>query len=435
MCSVPSVATDKDSCRKVVDSLGELLLSIEAKVTIYETESNPVIWAEVGEGDKTFMIYGHYDVQPVDDENAWNSSPYKIKETKDKYYGRGVCDCKGNIIANIFAVKAYLDEYGKLPCRIIFFLEGDEERGSPTLEKFSSKNKKLFSDVDFCMFPGEQNYIDPAENNVVTVGYKGCYYCELEVTGANTPVHSSLGTLIENPAWRLVWALSTIKNEKDEILINEITENAVPPTKKEEEVLKKWPFDTDKVKKQYSVKKLIGDVLGYAAKKKHIFEPTCTVCGIWAGNTGEGVVKTIVPNKATVKLDFRLVPNLTPDFVENALRNHLDENGFADVTVKNLVKLPVGYSDLDSPIYKTVSSVMKDVYGKEPKYLVRSPGGGPQYYICSQFGVPVFTAGVGYYGSKVHAPDENVRINDFYKHMEFVFSFLENLGQKGGKVT
>jgi len=335
----PSVAARGEGieqCAKIVEAMMKEV-GLSTKI-IREEGGNPVVYGELESeaAEKTLLFYDHYDVQPPEPLEEWISDPYSCEIRDGKIYGRGVADNKGNTVSRLKAVQAFLETVGSVPVNIKFVVEGEEEIGSPHLAPVIKANKELFSaDAGIWEFGG----IDRKGHPLVYLGLKGILAVELRTVGANRDVHSANAPLIPNPAWRLVWALNTLKNESDEILIDGFYDNVVPPSAEEMEYVKAIPFEEEEKKRDLGLNEFINKVTGLEAVKALLYEPTCTINGLLTGYTSAGS-KTVLPNKAMVKLDFRLVPSQMPDEIFSKVVKHLNRHGFGDIEVTICVDRP-----------------------------------------------------------------------------------------------
>jgi acetylornithine deacetylase/succinyl-diaminopimelate desuccinylase-like protein len=333
-----------------------------------------------------------------------------------KLYARGVADDKGDLLARLQAIEAYQATLGELPLKIKCVFEGEEEVGSPHLASFAAEHAELLA-ADGCLW--ETGRKDESERPTIALGLKGIMYLEMRARGAKSDLHSSLATLVPNPAWRLVWALSILKDEDDNILVDGFMDHVAEPTAAEMEILAAIPFEEEKIRANFGIPQFIRGLTGVEALKKHLYEPTCTICGLKSGYIGEGT-KTVLPNTAMVKLDFRLVPNLEPELVVDLLRQHLDKRGFADIEVVPFTGLHSAKAPLDAPVVQAAVAAAQAVYGQEPVVYPLMAGSGPMYPLTQALGTPALAAGVGYAESHLHAPNENVRLEDYFEGIRFV---------------
>jgi acetylornithine deacetylase/succinyl-diaminopimelate desuccinylase-like protein len=244
---------------------------------------------------------------------------------------------------------------------------------------------------------------------------RGICYVELSVETANQDAHSGLGgSIFPNAAWRRVWALNTLKDEAEKILIPGFYDNVVPPTRRDLELLEQLPDQGAALRQMYGLENFVRGLPdeGVELKQAAVFEPTCTICGLTSGYQGPGS-KTVLPATATAKVDFRLVPQQTPQEIVAKLRSHLDEQGFGDVSVRLMGGGRPARVDPDHPLVQLAAETAVSVYDRQPLIEPIIGGSGPNYPFIHVLGLPVITAGVGYPGSQVHAPNENMRLDHF----------------------
>src|SRR5881397_3016667 len=380
----------------------------------------PTIVGETGSGQRTLLVYNHYDVQPPDPLDEWTTPPFEPAERDGYLFGRGVSDNKGNLMARLQAIEAYRATIGELPLRVRVLYEGEEESGSAHLAAFVER----FGDqlkADGCIW--EAGYKDAAGRPTISCGLKGIAYVELRVRGAKKDAHSSLATIVPNPAWRLVWALATLKNDADQITIDGFMDAVRPPTAADRALLEALPFDEQGMLRIHGITRFVRGLRGVELKKKHFFEPTCTICGIVSGYTGAGS-KTVLPAVASAKIDFRLVPDLTPEKVTTLLRAHLDRRGFEDVEIKPGHGEPPSRWPTDSATAMAAVEACRDTYGTEPVVYPLLAGSGPMAQVCDALAIPVAGFGSGNAASANHAPNENIAIADYVDHIRAFGRFL-----------
>jgi len=380
----------------------------------------PTIVGETGRGDRTLLIYNHYDVQPPDPLDEWETPPFEPTERDGYLYGRGVSDNKGNLLARLQAIEAYRATLGELPLRIRVLYEGEEESGSTHLAAFVARHGERLR-ADGCVW--EAGYKDAAGRPTISCGLKGIAYIELRARGAKKDAHSSLGTIVPNAAWRLVWALATLKNEADEITIDGFMDAVRPPTAAERALLEGLPFDEEGMLRIHGISRFVRGLHGYELKKKHFLEPTCTICGMVSGYTGAGS-KTVLPAVATAKIDFRLVADLTPEKVTALLRAHLDRRGFEDIEVVPGHGERPSRWPTDSIAARAAVDACRNAYGSEPVVYPLLAGSGPMAQVCDTLGIPVAGFGSGNAASANHAPNENIAVVDYLDHIRAFGRFL-----------
>jgi acetylornithine deacetylase/succinyl-diaminopimelate desuccinylase-like protein len=428
LCSQPSVAAQNLGLKECANLVSEMLTSRDFKVQVMETGGAPVVFAErKGRSPKTLLFYNHYDVQPPEPLELWESPPFKPTLRDGKLYARGVSDDKGHITSRLFAIDALLEEEGELPCNIKFIIEGEEETSSIHLHDFVRENQELLA-ADACIW--EFGYVDHRDIPIQYLGLRGICYVELSVVTASIDVHSGLGgSIFPNAAWRLIWALNTLKGPDERIRIPGHYDTVVAPSERDRQLMEAMPEVADDYKNRYGVHSFLkGLTGGVELHMAEVFEPTCTICGLTSGYQGEGS-KTVLPARASAKVDFRLVPNQTPEQVLVGLRKHLDGEGYQDVEITFLGGEPAGRTDPDDPFVDLVVNTAEPVYGYPMQKVPLTGGSGPNHVFIHTLNLPVVTTGVGYPGSQAHAPNENLRL-DLYlkgaKHIARILKAFEN---------
>jgi len=384
----------------------------------------PTIVGETGSGERTLLVYDHYDVQPPDPLEEWQTPPFEPTERDGMLYGRGVSDNKGNLMARLQAIEIYREVFGALPLRVRVLYEGEEEIGSEHLAAFVAKYGDRLR-ADGCIW--EAGYKDAAGRPTISLGLKGIAYFDLKVRGTAKDAHSSLGTILPNAAWRLVWALATLRNERDEITVDGLMDRVRKPTASDLALLEALPYDEDEMKRLHGVRAFVRGLSGTALKVKHFLEPTCTICGLTSGYSGMGS-KTVLPAVASAKLDYRLVPDLTPTLVRDLLRAHLDKRGFTDIeAVPQHGELPSRWP-ADTAVAKASVAACRATYGTDPVVYPLMAGSGPMAQVCDALRIPVVGFGSGNAGSSNHAPNENIAIADYLDHIRAFGRFLHVFG-------
>jgi acetylornithine deacetylase/succinyl-diaminopimelate desuccinylase-like protein len=414
LCAQPSVAAQNWGLEDTAKMVAAMLRQRGFSVEIIPTAGAPVVFAErKGKVDKTLLFYNHYDVQPAEPLDLWDSPAFEPTLRDGKLFARGVSDDKGHLVSRIFAIDALLAEEGDLPCNIKFVVEGEEEVSSVNLKAFVENNKhKLASDA--CIW--EFGYVDHEDTPIQHLGLRGICYVELSVETANQDVHSGLGgSIFPNAAWRLVWALNSLKGPDERILIPGFYDDVRSPSERDLELIKSLPDTAGEYRSRYDVKSFIKGIQGGVELRiAEVFEPTCTICGLTSGYQGSGS-KTVLPARASAKVDFRLVPDQTPEKVLEQLRAHLDAHGFSDVTFEYLGGEAPARTDPDHPFVKIVVDTAEEAFGRPMQIAPMTGGSGPNHIFIEALNVPVVTAGIGYPGAQVHAPNENIRLDLYLK--------------------
>lgn len=427
-CRQPSVAAQNLGMREMADKVIARLQKLGAEARLIPVgDGAPVVYAEIGSGSRTLMIYDHYDVQPAEPMELWESGPWDAAIRDGKLYARGVADNKGNLMCRIQAIESYLATHEALPLKIKFVVEGEEEIGSTHLPQFVAENRALLQGADGCLW--EAGGKDINERPTMSCGLKGIIYVELHARGAKRDLHSAMAAIVGDPAWQLTWALATLKDANDNILIDDYQKHVRPPTEAEMDALRAIPYDEGKVKADLGIPSFIGGLTGIALLKKYLYEPTVTICGLYSGYIGEGS-KTVLPNHAFAKIDFRLVPDLTPDLVLDLLKKHLARRGFDDIEIiLTETGEETARSPLDSAIVRAAVEAAKAVYPNPPVIYPTMAGSGPMYPLCQALGIPAVSAGCGWNDSRAHAPNESVRIADYFEGILFVRELMERFAR------
>jgi acetylornithine deacetylase/succinyl-diaminopimelate desuccinylase-like protein len=429
LCRMPSVAARGTGMRAMAEAVEKLMQRSGAGTRVFKLGSGyPVIFGECGAGSHCFLVYGHYDVAPVGQLTSWSTGPFAATISDGKLYARGAANSKGDLVARLAAVEAYQKTFGKLPVCLRFIVEGEAGMGSPSLYRFSSENAELLQ-AEGCIW--EEGNKDTQERFVISLGFKGITFIELRVHGARTELHSKWGAIVPNPAWRLVQALSTITSPKGVITIDGFSSHIAPIAPEDSEALKEIRLDEAGLKSEFRISHWVRGMRGGTLVKEHIFGPTCTICGIQTGHTEAGP-KTVLPSYAMARLDFRLVPDLTPEVVVRLLREHLDVRGFKDVEIIELGDAPVIKSSPQSIVARAAIEAAEDVYGAPAVVYPLNPASGPVGAICgaSVPPMPVVSFGTSYAGSNPHGPDENIRLEDFLQSIKFFGRVIHHLGQQ-----
>jgi acetylornithine deacetylase/succinyl-diaminopimelate desuccinylase-like protein len=425
MPSISARNDDPEGFRRCAGWVRDRLAGAGVDARLMETAGHPVVYGEIGSGERSLLLYGHYDVQPPEPLELWESDPFEPTIRNGSLFARGVADDKGDVLARIQALRHYTERHGEPPFRIKFFIEGEEEVGSPNLAPFVEANRELLA-ADACLWEGALK--DEAGRPSIFCGTKGMAYVELRARGASHDLHSMYGGISPNPAWRLVQALRTIKDERGEISIDGFEDTVDPPSGEDLEAISRVPFDERELHASWGVTALDRNLTGQDALRELLLRPTANIAGIQSGYTGPGS-KTIVPSTAFVKMDFRLVSGQDPDTTVRLLREHLDRRGFGDVEVVDLHGVAVAKTPVGSPVVRTAVETWRDL-GRDDAVVYPTIGGsGPTALIVDHLGIPTIMAGnVANAESRIHAPNESVRLDDYFETVGFFARFFERFG-------
>ncbi|MCD6592855.1 M20/M25/M40 family metallo-hydrolase [Candidatus Bathyarchaeota archaeon] len=426
LCQQPSVSAQKKGIDECVGLLEKIMEDIGLEARIFEIKNgNPIVFGELrsGSSKECLGFYNHYDVQPPDPLDEWKFPPFNPVIKDGKLYARGASDDKGDLISRLEAVRVFLEVRGDVPVSLKFLIEGEEESGSPHLPDFVRENADLLK-ADGYLWEGEG--VDMKGRPIVTLGAKGILHVEFRTRGPKVDVHSSRAPLVPNPAWRLVWMLSMLKGPDEKIKIPGWYDDVVPPDEEDMRLLEEAPFDEEADKRELGLKEYLLGVIGVESLKTLLFSPTCNISGFLSGYTGPGT-KTVLPSEAFARVDFRLVVAQKPDLLFRKLKNYLRENGFGDVTVIKHSAYEAAKTPVNDPFVTRVVKIAKRIYGLKPVIWPTAAGTGPLYVIRNWLGIPVVSAGgAGYSGSRIHAPNENIRLKDYIRSIKYMVALINS---------
>jgi acetylornithine deacetylase/succinyl-diaminopimelate desuccinylase-like protein len=391
---------------------------------IHKTSGQPVVTGLLDVGAKrTLMFYDHYDVQPAEPFDLWDSPPFEPTERDGRLYARGVADNKGDTVSRIWTLKAFLETGTDIPVNVKFVVEGEEEVGSPTMPEWVKDNKDfLKADGGIWEFGGAG--IDGKQE--AWLGLKGLVYVQLEVERLKMDAHSAYACILPSAPYQLVWALSSLKDRDSKILIDGFYEDAKELSESDWKAIAKVDLHEDGVKDHFGIQKLLNDLQDDELKEAYYNAPTCNIAGIGSGWQGTGS-KTVLPAKAMAKIDFRLVEDMDPDDIKNKLRRHLDTNGFKDVRIAWADGYPAAKTPVDHPFVEVVNKANKIVFGHDMVVHATSPGSGPLYLFTDH--VPMVSIGCGDFESRAHSPNESIIIDNYLLAMKRIAVVMDEMSR------
>ena len=435
LLKIPSISADPNYSNSVIDCANAVADSLKLagadSIEICETAGYPIVYAEKIIDNKlpTVLIYGHYDVQPPDPLDLWESGPFEpvIKKTElhpeGAIFARGACDDKGQFYMHVKAFELMM-QTNSLPCNIKFMIEGEEEVGSENLSLFVQQNKqRLKADAILISDTG----IIANDTPSITTGLKGLSYLEVEVTGPNRDLHSGLyGGAVANPINILCEMIAKMKDENNHITIPRFYDDVIELSKEERDDIARAPFSLEEYKKALELSDIHGEY-GYTTMERTGIRPTLDVNGIWGGYIGEGA-KTVIPSKAYAKISMRLVPNQSDEKITQLFSDYFTSIAPKSVTVK--VSPHHGgepyISPTNIPAYRAASKAMENTYGKKP-VPVRSGGSIPIVALFEkELGVKSILLGFGLDSDAIHSPNEHYGIFNFLKGIETIPHFFLN---------
>ena len=417
----PSISAQNVGVAECASLLKSQMEAIGIPARILPTTGHPVVFGELAspEARRTILIYGHYDVQPPDPLDLWNTPPFEPTIKDGRIWGRGTGDNKGQFFAHLKAVEAVRTIAGHLPVNVKFLFEGEEEISSRSLRGFIEANRALLAaDYAFC----SDGPMLPNHQPTVLFGVRGILGVEVSAKGANRDVHSgNLGVFVPAPAWRLVHFLSTLKDPQGRILIEGFDADVVPPTPLERDMLRKIPFDP-----------VVLTGLGLPAGspeagagffERLMFQPALNINGLTSGYQGPGS-KTIVPHRASAKLDMRLVVNQEPDDIFEKLVSHAKAHGFDDIEIERRGGFYPSRTPLDHPLGGAAARAVRQGFGKEPILQPCMGGSDPDYYFTKVLGIPRVNVPYAPHDENNHAPNESIMVEGFFSGIKTTAAFL-----------
>lgn len=425
--SISCQSEHKDDMVRCAERWRELLLASGCqKAEVMPTDGNPMVYGEFRcpNAKKTVLVYGHYDVMPVEPLDLWKSEPFEPSIREGRLYARGADDDKGQSMIQVKAFE-FLVREGLLDCNVKFILEGEEEIGSPSLESFMQENKELLAcDV---ILVSDTSMIGK-ETPSITTGLRGLAYWQLEVTGPNRDLHSGhFGGAVANPINVLCQMLSQIVDEKGRITIPGFYDDVLPIPDEERRMIREIPFDLDKYKAAIDVDEVQGEE-GYSTLERNSCRPSFDICGIWGGYTGEGS-KTVLPSKAFAKVSCRLVANQDHEKISQSFSEYIQAISPKSVRVKvTPMHGGQGYvCPIDMPEYKAAEKGFEAAFGKKP-LAARRGGSIPIISTFEQvLGVKTILMGFGLEQNAIHSPNESMDLEVFEKGIVAVTEFYKNL--------
>jgi len=430
-CRFESVAAQNRMMPETTDWVEALLKETGFETRQLEVEGAPnyVYGTVKGKSDFTLLLYNHYDVQPEAPVELWNSPPFEVTEVDGKLVARGISDDKSELISRICATQAILAADGELPISIKWIIEGEEEIGSPHFEALTRQHGDLLK-ADGSLWEGDG--FNEKGQAKINMGFRGMLYVEYSVDVMKQDAHSGNAHKLPSGAWRLVKALSNLKDKNGRVLIPGFYDDVRAPIEAEKQAMrdKADPEMEKRLKAMYGIDSFLHDRSGYELEAA-VFEPTANIAGFLSGYTEAGI-KTVLPAKAMAKMDFRLVPNQDPNDILEKLRAHLKAQGFEDVQVKKLGEADPVVTPIDGDFVQRIKEICVEFTSQEPQITALVGGTLP---LLGSMKKNVGVLGVStsgnpiYYGSGAHAPNEHIRLSDIPRAIEFNAFLFTRLGE------
>jgi acetylornithine deacetylase/succinyl-diaminopimelate desuccinylase-like protein len=420
----PSISAQNVGVAECAELLRGQMEAVGIPAEILPTGGHPVVYGEMSApgAKRAVLIYGHYDVQPPEPLELWRTPPFEPTIKDGRLWGRGTGDNKGQFFAHVKAVEAVLRVAGQLPVNIKFLFEGEEEVSSKSLRGFIEANRsRLTADYAFC----SDGPMLPNHQPTILFGVRGVLGVEVSSRGANKDVHSgNLGPFVPAPAWRLVHFLSTLRDREGRILIKGFADDVVPPSSLEREMLRKIPFDPVVLTGLGLPPAAPED--GPAYFERLMFQPALNVNGLTSGYQGPGT-KTIVPHRASAKIDMRLVVNQDPDDIFEKFVAHAKAHGFDDLRIERQGGFYPSRTPLDHPLGAAAARAVRQGFGKEPILQPCMGGSDPDYYFTRVLGIPRVNVPYAPHDENNHAPNESIMVEGFFSGIKTTAALLHEV--------
>jgi acetylornithine deacetylase/succinyl-diaminopimelate desuccinylase-like protein len=431
LCTFPSISNHgQDALKPARDWLAARLSRYTDRVETLEAGGMPALYAEVpGAGRRKLLLYEHYDVQPVDPIELWDSPPFEPVERDGRIFARGVADDKADVMARIHALETFKGLGGTVPVTLRFLIEGEEEIGSKSFEKIAHEHSAKLS-ADGCLWESAGSF-DDAGRPSVQFGCRGLLYAQLRVKMLEFDQHSGYASIYPSAAMYLIGALASLRDQDMNVRIDGFYDKVVKPTDADRRMMSKIDPEVDKRKELVGFERLVRNPKPGEVIEQLLFTPTCNVAGVTTGYQGPGS-KTVLPAEATAKLDFRLIPDQDPGDVLDQLRKHLDSNGFEKVEIVWSDAEKPARSDPDSAIARSVIECVRELHGEAVLWPFMAAT-GPMHPVVANLGIPtVLPVGVGRPDNRVHAPNENIRAADYLNTVRLMCRVWESFGAGAG---
>jgi acetylornithine deacetylase/succinyl-diaminopimelate desuccinylase-like protein len=420
LCSQPSVAAQNLGLTETADLVQSLLDEAGFTTRQLKVEGAPpaVFGEQQGRSTFTVLLYNHYDIQPPDPLELWESPPFEPTVREGKLYARGVCDNKGEIATRLAAIRALRAAEGELPITIRWIIEGEEEVGSPHFAAIAERYATLLQ-ADGCLWEG--GGFDTQDRPEITLGTKGMLYVQYEVEGTGIDAHSGAAPILPSAAWRLVGALASLRTPEGKSRIPGFYDAVRSPSEAQLEALADQTDMEEQLRQAFQVDDFVDGLTGMPLRERQAFSPTSNIAGLLSGYTEEGV-KTVLPARAMAKMDFRLVPDQDPDDILAKLRTHLKAEGYADVRVTKLGGAEPVVTPIEHPFVQRILDISETFAGKPPSISPIVGGTLPLLGALRRFvGVPGLSSpgNPAYWASGAHAPNEHIRLSDLSRAVRF----------------
>jgi acetylornithine deacetylase/succinyl-diaminopimelate desuccinylase-like protein len=429
--AIPSISTNPENVPDMQRCAGWVADHMRStglqNVQIFPTPGHPIVFSEWlgAPGKPTVLLYGHYDVQPVEPLDLWTTPPFQATVRGENLYARGSADDKGQVFLHLKSIEAFLRNEGTLPVNIKLLIEGEEEIGSEHLDQFVAEHKEMLK-ADLVLISDSSMFARGVPS--ICYGLRGLAYMQIDLVGPNRDLHSgSFGGTVHNPIQALTEIVAQLHDQRGRVTIPGFYKDVLSLTKKERDAFKKLPWSDRKYAKDLGVTHLYGEK-GFTTLERVWARPTLECNGIWGGFTGEGA-KTVLPSKASAKISMRLVPNQRSGKIARLFEDHIRKIApkAVKVTVRNLHGGEPAITPIDSPGVKAAVAALEKGFGKKPLYQ-REGGSIPIVVQFKQLlGLDTVLLGFGLPDENSHAPDEFLNLGNFYSGIKTSAHFFNEL--------
>ena len=423
----PSISTQGIGLDECAQLLRDEMHSVGLDARILPTPGSPVVFGErhVPGARRTLLLYGHYDVQPVEPLDEWDSPPFEPTIRNGRIYARGSGDNKGQHYAHLKAIEAVLASSAELPLNVKVLLDGEEEKGSPNLAAFVRDHRELLA-ADY-VYTSDGPY-HASWRPIIRCGVRGILFIELEAHGPNRDVHSgNWGGNVPNPAWRLVQLLAAMKGADERVRIPGFYDDVRPASALERQLVALIPHDEAAICRDLGLSALAGEP-GLSYYERMFFNPTLNINGIASGFMGAGS-KTIIPSVARVRLDVRLVPDQDPDVIADRIGAFIKAAGFGDVVYRPQHRMWPSKTAADHPYSHAIARAVEAGFGESPIIYPLSGGSLPDYVFTRILGLPSLMVPYGNPDENNHSPNENLEIASFFKGIRTTIAVLHEVSR------
>ena len=431
LCRKPSVSAEERALGETAELVETLLTGAGFETRQLTVDgAPPAVYGELaGKGDASLLLYNHYDVQPVDPIELWDSPPFEPTLRDDRLFARGAADNKAEIGVRLATIRAMREAGGALPLTIRWIVEGEEEVASPHFDAIVEQNTELLR-ADGCLWEGSGLAMDGRPE--IALGFKGNLAIKLDVQALTSDAHSGTAGVLPSAAWRLHAALESIRGADGAVRVEGFHDAVREPSARARKAVEEQsPSIEDELREFFGVEEFVDGLTGLALRERLTFSPTCNICGIHSGYGGPGI-KTVLPAHASAWMDFRLVPDQRPAEVFDLIRLHLDAHGFSDVALTFLASAEPAATPPEDAFAARVIGVAERVIGKPPSIFPLAAASLPIVASLQRHvGLPGLSAPDNpvYGGSAAHAPNEHVRVEDFAPAIEFTIALFDELGR------